>query len=169
MSKTLLFLIPLCGESNHHIENFERLEALVSSGPEAIVFKLVGSGGISAGAALTYLDLAARLPVKVERAVISYSPMLAPDFALWLGIAPLRDIRPSAWVSVGDSEAVLDKAIGPDEQNCLDIIEAHASLDLITGRVLSVSELRELLLIDTPFTESLDRCLGTETQEGIAR
>jgi hypothetical protein len=165
--KTSLFLIPLVGEANDHIENFERLEAMIASPPGAIVFKLVGSGGISAGAALTYLDIAAGLPAELERAVISYSPMVASDFALWLGLASLRDIRPSAWVCVADKDAY--RWFGPDEQRCFDIIHAHTSLELVKNRILSVSELRELLLIDTPFTESLDTGLKIKQEGGIAR
>jgi len=168
MNKTYLFHIALAGESNHHIENFERLESLVAAAPSAIVFKLVGSGGISAEAVSTYLDIVARLPAEVERAVISYSSLTATDFALWLGLATLRDIRPSAWVWVADPEALKPKCFGPDEERCFDIINTHTSLEL-KNKVLYVSDLHDLLLIDTPFTESLDCCLGTETEGDITR
>jgi hypothetical protein len=167
---TYLFLITLAGDSNDHIQNFERLETLVAANPGAIIFKLVGSGGITAGAALTYLDIAAKLPENVERAVISYSSMTAWDFALWLGIAPLRDMRPSAWVWVADpKELEINKLLGPDEQRCFDIIGHHTPFELVKNRIVSVTELRNLLLIDTPFSESLDSYLVTETKGGMTR
>jgi len=175
-----VFNILLVGQAEQLAQGIIALENLILSHPDTLIVKLYGSGGLSADAALTYIDLLDLLPASCSRTVCSYSNLVgAGDFALWLEAGRLRDIRANAviWVpSSPDREArpagthsvaveEARRAVGEFDvlatKKCIDLISRHVEPESIFDRVLTPADLREWLLIDC---HEVDRQLKAGSQ-----
>ena len=166
--------IPLCGDSASHQETLGYLDRLSAQAPEQILIKLLGPGGLSPEAVLTYYDILATFPETTQIVTISYSNLIGADLLLFLAGNP-RDIRPNAWCYVENAVtwpsdysssdardgtvAMCDAKPRPflplalhhhwwDYHSCLQLIGRHVDLMLVLDRRLEVADLRELLLVD---------------------
>jgi hypothetical protein len=179
------FIIPVVGDGLHHVQKLAELDEILTSPPSRLLVKLIGPGGLTPETALAYVDLLAALPADCPTAVISYADLSVPEFAVFLAVGPLREIRPSARVCVPPvsyeatgnlqyADHDLSFARGAYRQ-CLALIERHVALRDIVGRRLKGKDLTDLLLVASTRTDAIlslalgdEHVLVTETAE-VAR
>ncbi len=161
------FLIPLCGTATEHAIRIVELGNVLESQPERLLIVLAGSGGLHPDAVLAYLDILEK--AECEKAVISYANLFGADFALWLGSASLREIRPRSWVYVPEASAfseseqqggvdvmpLLAASYSWDYASCLDLIAEHVDLELVLGKRLFAQDLQELFLLNCDYLTDL--------------
>lgn len=179
--KTVVFEIPLVGNSVHHRENFSALDRVVSENPARLILKLLGPGGLAPEAILVYHDILGTLTYATEIVTVSYSNLMGADLALFVLGSP-RDIRPNAWcyvysspswaferssddadlggVAVADGHGAQSSLFDWqhhfwDYEKCLRLINEHLELSEIVDRRLEVSDLKEHLLIDSGEIDAL--------------
>jgi hypothetical protein len=157
-------IIPLVGDGLAHVAKLAEIDALLASPPTRLLVKLIGPGGVSPETALAYCDLLGALPVECETAIISYADLGVPEFALFVAVGPLREMRPSArvfipqhsneqgGVVVAESESPFCRGA---YQQCLTRISRHVSLPDVVGRLLGPDDLADLLILATARTDDL--------------
>jgi hypothetical protein len=178
-------IIPLIGDGLVHVTKLAEIDTLLASPPDRLLVKLIGPGGVSAETALAYCDLLSALPVTTETAVISYADLGAPEFAIFLAVGPLREIRPSARVYIprgsGNEREFGSILVAESESpftrgahlQCLEVISRHVSLPDVIGRRLDPNDLADLLVIASARTDGiLSLALGAAeavTESEVAR
>lgn len=177
------FVLDTSGNAAYHAGRVLILEKLLYSQEFSDVeFRITGLGGLHPSVALTYLDAIDHGPAKQSARVVSYAHLLGGgDLALFLGCAPIREIRASATIWVPDYSIVSDcrwcyaPGVDPtvrlfvgenDNKRCLARIAHHVELDLILDRQLTRTDLVELLLVGA--TPALDAALSPPRQFNAA-
>jgi hypothetical protein len=169
-------IIPVIGDGLVHISKLAELDAILTSPPTRLLVKLIGPGGLSAETALAYVDLLVALPADCATAVVSYADLGVPEFAVFLAVGPLREIRPSARVLVphpADHEPEVGNLLCTGRESpftrgayrqCLALIERHVSLRDVVGRHLGPQDLADLLVVASARTDGvLALAVGGET------
>ena len=159
-------IIPVIADGLVHIAKLAEIDALRAARPDRILVKLIGPGGMSPETALAYCDLLASLPLECQVAVIAYADLGIPEFAVFLAVGPLSEIRPSARVYIphlaydeGEAGNVVVAAESPFSRGayrqCLALISRHVALPDVVGRHLTPEDLANLLLVASARTDAL--------------
>jgi hypothetical protein len=158
-------IIPLVGDRLSHVAKLAEIDTLLASPPARLLVKLICPGGVSPETALAYCDLLGALPLECQTAIISYADLGVPEFALFVAVGPLREMRPSARVFIphntgnerggvvaAESESHFSRGA---YQQCLARISRHVSLPDVVGRLLDPHDLADLLILATARTDDL--------------